>query len=75
MKKNTQAKIAAMLGVDRTTVSKWFGSNRSAADTSSPDARVKVPPKQRPVLAERIDSHVGLEILCKRIMLPHLTRN
>ena len=61
MKKNTQAKIAAMLGVDRTTVSKWFGSNRSAADTSSPDARVKVPPKQRPVLAERIDAGEKVE--------------
>ena len=27
MKKNTQARIAAMLGVDQNTISTWFGSN------------------------------------------------
>jgi len=45
------------MGVDQRTVGRWFeGNNRQSPNTSVPDARVKVPPKQRPLLAERIES-------------------
>jgi hypothetical protein len=48
-KKNTQAKIAARLGVGQQTVSDWFGTNTGPGNTSVPDARVKIPPKERPL--------------------------
>jgi hypothetical protein len=51
-KKNTQASIAARLGVAQNTVSAWFGSNIKDDNTSVPDARVKIPPKERLLLAQ-----------------------
>ncbi|KPL25628.1 MAG: hypothetical protein AMJ75_00520 [Phycisphaerae bacterium SM1_79] len=58
-KKNTDAKVAAKLGVDRSTVSKWLkknGSNVKRHNTSDrPDARVKIPPKERPKVAKRVN--------------------
>lgn len=56
-KKNTQKRVATLLGVARNTVSSWWnGHNVSDDDVSRPDARVKVPPKQRPVIAQRINA-------------------
>ena len=49
MKRNTQKRVAALLGVDRSTVEKWFhpkssGHNGNVPNMSLPDARVKIPP-------------------------------
>ncbi len=53
-KRWTQKEVARVLGVARETVRNWFGTNGRKANTSVPDARVKVPPKARPFLAERV---------------------
>jgi hypothetical protein len=60
-KKNTQARVAKLLGVDRTTVTKWFtpdaarsNVNGHNASKPQPDARVKVNPKAKPAIAERV---------------------
>ncbi len=58
-KKNTQARIAAILGVDRTTVGRWWkdgskvhthicSATTGGEEKPRPDARVKVPPQARP---------------------------
>ena len=61
-KKNTQAVVAALLGVARETVSKWFvpiGKDTKGNNSKPvPDARVRVPFSARPVITERIDSLV-----------------
>ncbi len=56
--KNTQKQVALLLGVAQPTVASWFGSNISADITSAPDldARVKISPKLRPVITDRIDA-------------------
>ena len=64
-KKNTQARVAMLLGVSRECVSKWFtppkkaGNDGTSTNTSAtlagtappPDARVKVDPVHKPVIA------------------------
>ena len=50
-KKWTNKRVGASLGVAESTVRLWLdGSNRRTANTSAPDARVKVMPKARPRL-------------------------
>ena len=53
-KKNTQARVAALLGVARETVRDWFGTNGGDANTSAPapDARVVVSVDARPVVEQ-----------------------
>jgi len=51
--------VAVLLGVARETVRDWWkvGTNGGTANTSArPDARVKVDPKQRPVVRQRVDA-------------------
>jgi len=63
-KKYTQPRIAAALGVNQSTVSRWFdkggGSNmqphKASATNGVPDSRVKIDPKQKPVIVERVAS-------------------
>lgn len=65
-KKNTQQRVAAMLGVAQQTVSGWFANNTGVGNTCTPpsepkethrpDARVKVPPKEREHISERVES-------------------
>lgn len=60
-KKWTQQRIAQALGVAQNTVSDWFTKPRSniGADNTSkpkPDARVKVDPKHKPIIADRVAS-------------------
>ena len=50
-RKNTESKIAALLGVSLQTISVWLGTNSNIGNSSLLDARVKVPPKARPKLA------------------------
>ena len=59
-KKNTQARVAALLGVKRQTVGDWFtpkdGRTNAGSGNGSnqrPDARVIVNPEQKPLIAER----------------------
>ena len=54
----TQKRLSEVFGISRTAVSHWFNRDRSN-DTSVnasnvPDARVKVNPKHKPVIAERV---------------------
>lgn len=54
--KYTQAQVGKALGVDRSTVSLWFG-RRNTVNThgvSRPDAKVKVPGKEKAALAARV---------------------
>ena len=57
-KKNTQAVVAAMLGVARSTVESWFAPNDRDVKgrNSAPDARVRVPKTGRLVIVERVDA-------------------
>lgn len=63
-KKNTQAVVAAMLGVSQPTIASWFTPNiRSDNGRSprkdtrkSPDARVQIPRSAHPLLVARVDS-------------------
>ena len=72
-KKNTQARVAVVLGVARETVRDWFGTNGGAANTSvpKPDARVKVEPKASPPLGARRSCGGQVKgaarILCQRV--------
>jgi transcriptional regulator with XRE-family HTH domain len=54
----TQAKVAAVLGVDRSTVSKWFDTTNvnghKGCKESKPDARVKVNTAAKDVIYERV---------------------
>lgn len=57
-KKNTQERVSELLGVAQNTVSTWFSVDRTniKVDNSSiPDARVKIPPKQKPIILERAE--------------------
>lgn len=75
--KNTQERVAALLGIARNTISDWFRQdgvkqNRPTAEAESmhnvdsddmhtpapppPDARVKIPPAQWPIILERAES-------------------
>jgi len=63
-KRNTQAEIAVKLGVTQQAVSKWLGKsghNTTRCDMSTPDAKVKVPPKERPKLAKRVAKGESIE--------------
>jgi ParB-like chromosome segregation protein Spo0J len=56
-KKYTQKDVAATLGVAQQTVSDWFAKPGTITETgiaSAPDARVKVPPAERPKILERV---------------------
>ncbi len=56
-KKNTQNRVALLLGVTQQCVAKWLnGSNTTSSNTSAPDARVKIPPQARPVVRERVEA-------------------
>lgn len=66
-RKNTQARIAALLGVAQPTVAAWLSDSRTiiSADNSShpseactapPDARVKINPKHRAIIVARADA-------------------
>ena len=61
--KNTHARIAALLGMGRQTVTDWLppdnNDNISVAGSGNayiPTAKVKIPPKEKPVIAERVES-------------------
>ena len=56
-KKNTQARVAKLLGVGQQTVSDWFGTNTGSGNTSDPtsDARTKIAPTAHPIILERVD--------------------
>ena len=57
---DTQARVAALMGVDRSTVSLWWDtSNVSSHDTCRPDARVKVTPDSTPTTNKAGLSGVG----------------
>jgi len=66
-KKNTQARVAKLLGVARQTVTDWLAPKGSATNAGSgngcpcPDARVKVNPAQKPVIAERVAKLLGVD--------------
>lgn len=53
-KRNTQAVVAAMLGVARSTIEGWFTSNDKSVKASKPDARVAVPRAARKKIKERV---------------------
>lgn len=55
-RKWTQKRIGAALGVDQTTVSKWFDStpNMNGHIERKQDARVKVAPDAKPIIARRV---------------------
>jgi len=57
-KKNTQAQVAKLLGVAQPTVASWFSDTSSISSDNAcnprPDARVKVNPKVKPVIADRV---------------------
>lgn len=57
-KKNTQARVAMLLGVDQKTVSRWLDvrSNRQLPNASNPDARVKIPTKEHARIVARIEA-------------------
>lgn len=61
-KKNTQKRVAMLLGVSRECVSAWWNRGDTSDGTSTntgkprPDARVKVSPQAHPVIVERIDA-------------------
>ena len=56
-KKWTQSRVAVALGVARSTVEMWFlRSNDKGVKTSKPDARVKVNPKHKPIIAKRVQA-------------------
>lgn len=52
-KKNTQERVARLLGVARETVRNWFMPNGQSANTHSPDARVKIPVTEYPKILKR----------------------
>lgn len=60
-RKNTQARIAARLGVTQGVIAQWFsaggrGHNITCNNMSArPDARVKIPPKEQPKIADRTE--------------------
>jgi len=61
-KKNTLKRIAILLGVDESTVSRWMSKDRTnlqVQDSSKnskprPDARVKIHPSHKPEIAKRV---------------------
>ena len=55
-KKNTQSRIAQILGVAQQTVSDWSGTNTASGISSKLDARVKVSSECWPVICQRIES-------------------
>ena len=61
-KKNTQKRVAAMLGVARSTVESWFippkdgVSDDSAVIACTPNASIRIPPKETLAIAERVDA-------------------
>ena len=57
-KKNTQKRVATLLGVAQQTVADWLRTNTGSGNGSktAPDARVKVAPVARSTIAERVAS-------------------
>lgn len=57
-KKWTQKRVAECLGVDRTTVAKWFTTNVNGHNThkTQPDARVKLTPAAKDAVVEQVKS-------------------
>lgn len=58
-KKNTQARVAERLGVTQQAVSLWWGNttNTSSCNACTPvDARVKVNPKHKEIIVQRVES-------------------
>ena len=58
-KKWTQKAVGALLGVDQTTVSKWFSSNMNGHNTTktpTPDARVKLNTPAKVEIAARVEA-------------------
>ena len=57
-KKNTQARVAALLGVTRQAMAKWSEPNATGCNgfKPKPDARVVVSVDARPVVGQRISS-------------------
>lgn len=55
--KNTQERIAALLGVDRSTVTKWLIiSDVNNHNANKPKSSVKVESEQRPLILEAVES-------------------
>ena len=56
----TQAKIAGLLGVSRQCVSEWFNrekrNNGTGVNVSQADCRVKINPKAKPLILERVEN-------------------
>jgi len=60
-RKNTQKRVAALLGVGRVTVQNWFASEDNEPNVGpnirfAPDARVKIPPLEHRVITERVEA-------------------
>ena len=58
-KKWTIRRVGELLGVSKSTVSAWFSDLRTLSNSghaSIPDARVKISPVHRPIIAERVFS-------------------
>lgn len=52
----TQNKLAEVIGYDRSTVSKWLTTNVTNHNSCKHDSRVKVDPREKPVIVERVAS-------------------
>lgn len=52
----TQAAVAVALGVDQSTVSKWFSNttNGNANSNGKPDARLTIPRDAKPEIVKRV---------------------
>jgi len=57
-KKNTQERVAMLLGVAQNTVSVWFSNIKD--DNAKPDARIKINPKAKPLIALRVQEGESL---------------
>ena len=78
-RKNTQAAVAALLGVHLWTVGRWFGSNTQVRNTCEPrpEAKVNIPPSSDSELARKYyiaSSAYGAAFLNIADLIPPLAR-
>ena len=56
-KNGTQKRVAMLLGVERSTVAKWWGGTVvNSHNSSAPDAKVKVDRNQYAIIYKRLQS-------------------